>query len=154
MARQVVPRISSEHTRDKILSASAVFARLEQAKPNNYGRTKSEMQSTFSAILLKLANRVPQDVDLLFHFCYGDLGHRHVVEPSDMSDMVDLANSLSHELSRPVQLIHMPVPRGRTDDAYFEPLKRLALDETLICLGLVHFTDGVDGSRKRCETPK
>ena len=49
----------------------------------------------------------------------------------------------------------MPVPRDRSDDTYFEPLKRLELrPETELCLGLVHYTDGVDGTRKRLATAK
>ncbi len=74
--------------------ASAVFARLERNQPGPYGATKEEMQENFSAIVVRLAERVPADVDLLFHFCYGDAGHRHVVEPTDMGDMVDYANRL------------------------------------------------------------
>jgi hypothetical protein len=130
--------------------ASAVFARLERGGPSPYGDTKEEMRETFSAIVVKLAERVPADVDLLFHFCYGDAGHRHVVEPTDMGDMVDYANRLAAQLSRPITQIHMPVPRGRSDDAYFAPLERLKLDpRTRLSLGLVHYTDGVEGTRKR-----
>jgi hypothetical protein len=130
--------------------ASAVFARLERSEPGPYGATKEEMQENFSAIVVRLAERVPADVDLLFHFCYGDAGHRHVVEPTDMADMVDYANRLAAQLSRPITQIHMPVPRGRSDDAYFAPLKKLKLDpRTRLCLGLVHYTDGVAGTRKR-----
>lgn len=62
--------------------ASAVFARLERGDVSNYGSTKEEMQDTFSRIPLELGNHVPQDIDLLYHFCYGDAGHRHVVEPN------------------------------------------------------------------------
>ena len=44
----------------------------------------------------------------------------------------------------------MPVPRDRSDDAYFAPLSRLRLHpETELCLGLVHYTDGVAGTRQR-----
>jgi hypothetical protein len=44
----------------------------------------------------------------------------------------------------------MPVPRNRTDEAYFAPLERLDLPtSTRLVLGLVHHTDGVEGSRKR-----
>jgi hypothetical protein len=47
----------------------------------------------------------------------------------------------------------MPVPRDRSDEAYFEPLQRLELrPETELCLGLVHYTDGVAGTRKRLAT--
>jgi hypothetical protein len=49
-----------------------------------------------------------------------------------------------------VQLIHMPVPRNRTDDAYFAPLRNLILQpQTELCLGVVHYTDGVRGTRER-----
>jgi hypothetical protein len=130
--------------------ASAVFARLERSESSSYGRTKAEMQETFSNILIDLGNHVPPDIDLLYHLCYGDSGHRHVVEPTDMADMVEFANRLSQRIARTVELIHMPVPRNRTDDAYFEPLKQLVLQtKTELCLGLVHYTDGVDGTRKR-----
>ncbi len=130
--------------------ASAVFARLERNQASPYGRTKEETQAHFTAIIAKLANRVKRDIDLLFHFCYGDSNHRHVVEPTDMGDMVDMANRLTRAIARPIQLIHMPVPRNRSDDAYFAPLTRLALrPETELCLGLVHHTDGLEGTQRR-----
>jgi hypothetical protein len=135
--------------------ASAVFARLERNEPSSYGRSKAEMQEAFANILVDLGNREPPDVDLLHHLCYGDSNHRHVVEPTDMSDMVEFANGVSRQIARPVQLIHMPVPRNRSDDAYFEPLQRLKLrPETELCLGLVHYTDGVEGTKKRLATAK
>jgi hypothetical protein len=130
--------------------ASAVFARLERNEASSYGAGKAAMQETFSSILVDLGNRVPADIDLLYHLCYGDSNHRHVVEPTDMGDMVEFANRISQRIARPVQLIHMPVPRNRSDDAYFEPLRRLALrPETELCLGLVHHTDGVAGTKQR-----
>ncbi len=133
--------------------ASAVFARLERNQAGPYGATKEEMQENFSAIVVRLAERVPQNVDLLFHFCYGDAGHRHVVEPTDMGDMVDYANRLAARLERPITQIHMPVPRSRDDEAYFRPLSRLRLEPgTRLCLGLVHYTDGLAGTRKRMAT--
>ncbi|HEY2135298.1 MAG TPA: hypothetical protein VGH49_05385 [Xanthobacteraceae bacterium] len=135
--------------------ASAVFARLERNQPSSYGRTKAEMQETFGNILIDLGNHVPASVDLLYHLCYGDSGHRHVVEPTHMGDMVDFANGVSGRIRRPVQLIHMPVPRNRADDAYFEPLRHLRLrPETQLCLGLVHYTDGVEGTEKRLATAR
>ena len=135
--------------------ASAVFARLERNEPSSYGRSKAEMQQNFTNILVDLGERVPSDIDLLFHLCYGDSGHKHVVEPSDMGDMVDFSNRLARLIKRPVQLVHMPAPRNRADDAYFEPLNRLELrPETCLCLGLVHHTDGVEGAKRRLETAR
>jgi hypothetical protein len=96
---------------------------------------------------------VPRGIELLYHFCYGDAGHRHVVEPTDMGDMVELANRLAAGIQRNIDLVHMPVPRDRSDEAYFEPLKKLKLrPETELCLGLVHYTDGIDGTRRRLAT--
>jgi hypothetical protein len=135
--------------------ASAVFARLERNDPSSYGRSKAEMQEAFANIVVDLGDRVPPDVDLLYHLCYGDSNHRHVVEPTDMGDMVEFANRVSRQIARPVQLVHMPVPRNRTDDAYFGPLRRLKLPpETELCLGLIHHTDGVEGTKKRLVTAK
>jgi hypothetical protein len=133
--------------------ASAVFARLQRNEPNTYGKNRTEMLARFSRILTDLAGHVPAGIELLFHFCYGDSNHKHVVEPVDMRDMVDVANRLSADISRPIQLIHMPVPRDRSDDAYFAPLAELRLKpETELSLGLVHFTDGVAGTRERLAT--
>ncbi len=130
--------------------ASAVFARLERNDVSSYGRSKAEMQATFSRILIDLGNHVPAGIELMFHFCYGDSNHRHVVEPTDMADMVELANRLTQGIKRPIELIHMPVPRNRSDDAYFAPLRGLKLKPpTELCLGLVHHTDGVAGTRTR-----
>ncbi len=133
--------------------ASAVFARLERAQASSYGASKEETQKRFADILVALASHVPADIDLLFHFCYGDAGHKHVVEPTDMSDMVVMANGLCERISRPIQLIHMPVPRDRSDPAYFAPLRSLRMKpETQLCLGLVHHTDGIAGTAKRLMT--
>ena len=135
--------------------ASAVFARLERNEASSYGHTKAETQDTFANILVELGDRVPSEIDLLYHLCYGDSGHKHVVEPTDMADMVEFANRVSRQVKRPIALIHMPVPRNRADDAYFSPLQRLALrPETELCLGLVHHTDGVEGTRRRLATAK
>ena len=135
--------------------ASAVFARLQRGEPTVYGRTKDEMLERFSSIVADLANRVPVDVELLFHFCYGDANHRHVVEPTDMGDMVEMANRITGKVARPIQLIHMPVPRDRSDAAYFLPLRRLALaPDTELALGLVHYTDGLEGTKRRMDTAR
>jgi len=130
--------------------ASAVFARLQRDEPNAYGKDRGEMLASFSAILSDLAECVPADIELMFHFCYGDSNHKHVVEPADMGDMAAVANRLSADIKRPINLIHMPVPRERADDPYFAPLARLRLrPETELCLGLVHYTDGVAGTCQR-----
>jgi hypothetical protein len=134
-------------------AASAVFAILQTGQFGRHGNTKEEAAQSFTNVLAGLGNRVPSNVDLLYHFCYGDNNHRHSVEPINMADMVDMANRLTRAVKRPIQLIHMPVPRDRSDDAYFAPLKDLALaPQTQIALGLVHMTGGLDGIKRRMAT--
>ncbi|MFL5099365.1 MAG: hypothetical protein ACJ8E5_02050, partial [Xanthobacteraceae bacterium] len=127
----------------------------QRAEASQYGRTREEMQERFSAILVDLGSHVPADVELLFHLCYGDAGHRHVVEPTDMGDMVEFTNRLVRGIRRGIDLVHMPVPRDRADAGYFAPLRELRLDPgTELCLGLVHHTDGVEGTKKRLATAR
>ena len=33
--------------------------------------------------LVRLGHRVPTDIELGYHLCYGDAGHQHFVEPED-----------------------------------------------------------------------
>lgn len=100
--------------------------------------------------LARLGDAVPAGVELGYHLCYGDMNHRHWKEPEDTAILVRVANALAASVSRPIDWIHIPVPRERDDDAYFAPLAGLALDAgTHLHLGLVHFTDGVEGARRR-----
>ena len=77
--------------------------------------------------LVRLANAVPEGVELGYHLCYGDFNHKHIVEPEDMELMVRISNKLSRQIGRPMDWIHMPVPRERFDDAFFAALKNLHL---------------------------
>jgi hypothetical protein len=102
----------------------------------------------------RLSPHVPEEVLLGYHLCYADLGHRHMKEPEDLSLCVRMANAAAKESGRRVDFIHMPVPRDRSDDAYFEPLRDLDVGDARVFLGLVHHTDGVDGTRQRLATAK
>lgn len=133
--------------------ASAVFQYIEIGAPCAHGNTRQEMVETFSTWHARLGDAVPEGVHLLYHLCYGDHNHRHSVEPASTRWLVEFANRLTAKTARPIQLIHMPVPRNRADDAYFEPLKDLELKpETSLALGLVHYTDGVEGTKRRIAT--
>ncbi len=103
--------------------------------------------------LVRLGNAVPAAVELGYHLCYGDYRHRHFVEPADAGRLTAIANAVSAGVQRPLQWVHLPVPRGRDDEAYFAPLRDLKLHpETELYLGLVHLTDGVAGTRRRMTT--
>ncbi len=100
--------------------------------------------------LVRLGNRVPADVELGYHFCYGSYGGRHFVEPKSMAAMVELANGILAGLTRSFDYLHMPVPIERDDEAYFEPLSQLQRPETMeVYLGLIHERDGVAGTLRR-----
>jgi hypothetical protein len=133
--------------------AQHVFKPLETGEANRFGRTRQEMLEAFSGSAIRWGDTVPAGIELLYHLCYGDNAHRHAVEPSSLAVQVDFANALCAGIGRTVELIHMAVPRDRDDDAYFEPLRRLKLrPETRIALGLVHYTDGTAGTRRRIAT--
>lgn len=114
-----------------------------------------DLNGYFSSAIARLCNAVPRGVDCLLHLCYGDFGHQHLLEPSDARVMVDLSNAVLGRLERPLELLHMPVPRTRHDDAYFAPLTGLELPSaTQLALGLVHYTDGLEGTMRRMATAK
>jgi len=100
--------------------------------------------------LARQGERLDTDIQLGLHCCYGNLNLKHYVEPKDTADMVAVTNALITVLGRPLHFVHMPVPIGRSDDAYFEPLKDLRLGEDAeLFLGLVHDADGVGGAELR-----
>ena len=107
------------------------------------------------ASIARASEHVPPGAELGLHLCYGDPGHKHVVEPKDTKLMVEFGNALVATIKHPIAWVHMPVPRGREDVAYFEPLKGLKLDpRTELYLGLVHRTDGLAGARRRLAAAK
>jgi hypothetical protein len=98
----------------------------------------------------RLSHKIPEDVELGYHLCFGDWSHQHLQQPKDSANLVEISNMLGEVVQRSINWLHMPVPRDRTDDAYFAPLTELRLRaETELYLGLVHLTDGVDGARAR-----
>ena len=100
--------------------------------------------------LVRLGNRVPVEAELGYHLCYGSFGGRHFVEPKDAGAMVEFSNALMAGIGRSIEFMHMPVPVERDDDAFYAPLAGLKLrPETELYLGLVHDTDGVEGTRRR-----
>jgi hypothetical protein len=93
-------------------------------------------------ILTRIGDAVPAGIELGYHLCYGSPADEHMVQPKDMGVMVEMTNAIVAGVTRPVQFFHMPVPKGRTDDAYFAPLESLRLGpQTELYLGLIHHDD-------------
>ena len=102
--------------------------------------------------LAALADAIPEPAQVGYHFCYGDSGHRHFKQPADMGIMVQVANGIITNVKRHITWLHMPVPRDRSDDAYFAPLTNLKLPSaTQFFLGLIHNTDGLPGAQTRVD---
>jgi hypothetical protein len=105
----------------------------------------------------RITEAVPLDIETGWHLCYGDVGvstkeleTKHPIEPKDLGVLVTFANDLCTLIKRPLNWVHMPVPRNRDDKAYFAPLKDLQLKPGMrLFLGLVHQFDGLDGARRR-----
>ena len=104
--------------------------------------------------LAKMSPHIPEAVTVGLHLCYGDLGHKHMVEPKDLTRSVEMANIGVNNAGRRIDFVHMAVPRERSDDAYFAPLKDLNIGDAMPFLGLVHHTDGEAGTRARIQAAK
>ena len=122
-------------------------------------RFKAHFSPVKEGILDRIARQcdvIPPDVRIAFHLCYGDYEHRHYMEPVDTELLVEFANNLVERFGdrHPVEWIHMPVPKGRVDVAYFLPLEQLKLPaRTRLYLGLVHAHDE-GGTRKRIQAAR
>jgi hypothetical protein len=99
--------------------------------------------------LVRCIERVPADVPVGMHLCYGDYGHQHFMQPESLQTQVELVNAVSSAAGRPLDFVSFTVPQGRNDDAYFEPLGALATgSETELYFALVpyHPTDQAPGT--------
>ena len=93
-------------------------------------------------VLGRIGDAVPTNVDLGYHLCYGSPADEHLVQPKDAAVMTAIANRIAARVPRPIQFFHLPVPKPRTDAAFFAPMKDLRLAAgTELYLGLVHHRD-------------
>lgn len=108
--------------------------------------------AALAADVARLADQVPAGVECGFHLCYGDSGHRHFREPADTVLLARFAAALLASTARRVDWLHLPVPRERRDQGYFDGLRDLPRPPgTRLYLGLVHYGDGLEGTMARAE---
>ncbi|MFG3618803.1 hypothetical protein [Nocardia sp. NPDC047654] len=135
--------------------AAVEFAIFEGIFPSWFGSDYPTQLDEVGQRLVRLGAAVPETVELGYHLCYGDFGHRHFAEPTDTGRLAAVAARILAGLDRPVNWLHLPVPRSRTDADYFKPLADLVLaPETDLYLGLVHATDGRAGALERIEAAR
>ena len=129
---------------------------MERAKRRQAGTDSIEpsaLTERFRQAIGQFMAKIPDDASFGIHFCYGDFGHQHALQPHDLSVSVFLANEALSLGARTIDWVHMPVPRDRDDDAYFRPLADMR-DDTRLFLGVVHHTDGIEGTNRRIEVAK
>jgi hypothetical protein len=94
------------------------------------------------ALLTEVGEAVPRPVELGYHLCYGSPLDEHLVQPKDTRVMVEIVNALAARVTRPITYVHLPVPKARSDEAYFAPLEELARPAGMeLYLGLIHHDD-------------
>jgi len=100
-------------------------------------------------VLAKVGDAVPAPVELGYHLCYGSPADEHLVQPKDAALMVEMVNAIVARVKRPIEFFHLPVPKGRTDDAFYLPLAGLKLRPgTELYLGLVHHNDAAGNAAR------
>jgi hypothetical protein len=93
-------------------------------------------------VLTRIGDALPRAVELGYHLCYGSPQDEHMVLPKDAGLMVEMVNAVSDSVKRPIQFFHLPVPKPRTDDAFYVPLERLNMKpDSDLYLGLIHRDD-------------
>lgn len=131
--------------------AALEFAMLESA---GFGGTRTEwfedVWGGTSDRLARQIDRVPADVEVGVHLCYGDVAEQHFVEPGDAANLTRFANLVVAAAQRELTWLHLPVPIERDDAAFYAPLATLHLPATTeLYLGLVHREDGAAGAARR-----
>ncbi len=101
------------------------------------------------AMLARLGDAVPEDVECGYHLCYGSPRDEHLVMPRDTAILVELSQGILARLQRRMDFLHLPVPQDRSDAAYFAPLAGLALPVgATLYLGLIHHDDAAGDSAR------
>jgi methionine synthase II (cobalamin-independent) len=102
----------------------------------------ASFETQIAGELARLGQAVPDAVEMGYHLCYGSPADEHLVLPRDTAIMVAIANGFRRELGRRIDFLHMPVPKDRTDAAYFRPLAGLrGFEDSTLYLGLIHHDD-------------
>ena len=88
----------------------------------------------------RLSQKLPGEVALGFHFCFGTFGGWPRFAPKDLGRAVDLVNATVKATGRRVDWVHIPT-LDRSDSEFFAPLARLETAGARVYLGLIHSMD-------------
>jgi hypothetical protein len=93
--------------------------------------------ATHVAPVGRLSKKLPPEVALGFHFCFGTFGGWPRFAPDDLGRAVDLVNAAVASTGRRVDWVHIPA-LDRSDEKFYAPLARLGPGDARIYLGLIH----------------
>ena len=119
-----------------------VFENYFMERPADYKKQTFHM-------LGRLGDAVPKGTEMGYHLCYGSPRDEHLVQPKDAALLVEMLEGIAAATKRKIDFFHIPVPKERTDAAFYAPLetwKRPA--DTALYLGLLHFDDA-EGDKAR-----
>jgi hypothetical protein len=112
-----------------------VFENYFENRPPSYKKQIFDM-------LGRLGDAVPQGVEMGYHLCYGSPRDEHLVQPKDPAILVEMMDGIAAATKRRIDFMHVPVPKDRTDDAYYAPLEKWRRPPgTTLYLGLLHHDD-------------
>ena len=108
----------------------------------------------FARPVEQLTPRLPEEVLVGYHLCYGTFPEWPMYEPQDMSVVVRMASYAASRSGRPVDWLHLAGSRYlRSEDArFYAPLADLDAGDAHVFLGIVQPIDGIPGARRRHAT--
>jgi hypothetical protein len=100
------------------------FGVLEEA----FGPGGAQAFDAIIAALVRCVDQVPAEIPAGLHFCYGDYGHQHFMQPASLALQVRVLNAVTAAALRRVSFVSFTVPQYQRDESYFAPLAGLAAD--------------------------
>ena len=99
-------------------------------------RRKGRCKEALKARLISLP-RFPTDVAVGYHLCYGTLPRWPMVELRTIGTQVTLANALIERSGRPIEVLHLVIPKSPTE-SFFNGSEDLKANGADLYLGLIH----------------
>jgi hypothetical protein len=117
-------------------------------------RPADYQKQTFD-MLGRLGDAVPDGVEMGYHLCYGSPQDEHLVQPKDAGILVEMMEGIAAAAQRRVDYFHIPVPKERTDAAYYAPLQRWKRPAgTELYMGLLHHNDAAGDKARVAEAKR
>jgi hypothetical protein len=92
--------------------------------------------------------KIPTDVAVGYHLCYGTLPRWPMVELRDIGTQVSLANALIERSGRPIEVLHLVIPKSPTE-AFFDGADKLTSRGADLYLGVIHEDDSIEDNLAR-----